>query len=367
VKDATCADACLQNRAGYRELKPKRGAYPPLAGWFGQPFRDMIIARASWLRISVEAGQMPVPDWTKLSGQVVGGPSHLPAELGAYRESNAETIRRAMLGRGAHSPGANPKFGMRLVYNISSAHIPALISAGASAYQNCYDRGRLLGNQPPVRPPLRERVDRAVAEVASTHTSLSVRHSSLYYGALELNGSGVRFFGDVCMVLRPDEVADGSLVLFRNSYDVSCSPVRSAIEVPGDENLTHRNRVAQLGGWAGSWPSDPPDMAVCKILDDGRATTRRMTMAMVSDGLLEDEDYMEVARAGSFGAGDLQELRLNAADAAAEARIADRTRSGPPPSAAEHQWRHRRRAAERAALAIGLKTRVVVTRGRERG
>ena len=110
-------------------------------------------------------------------------------------------------------------------------------------------------------------------------------------------------------------------------------------------------------------------MAVVKILEGRADDRRRMTTGAVSQGVLSDEDYIEVPKRGSFAAKDLEECRLGAADAAAEARIADRLHNGPPPSFAELQWRHRRRVAE-ALLANGpdrVPVRVVVTVGRDRG
>jgi hypothetical protein len=311
-----------------------------------------------------------MPDWPTRSRDIVKGPSHPAGVPEGYRQANGEMIRRAMHGGSPHSSGANPHFGMRVVYNISSAHIPSLVAAGSAAnkpYQNRYDRFVFLGQPPRGNIPLRERIDTAVAQVAAGPGARPLSPGDLYYGALELNGTGVRFFGDVSMVLKPGHVDAGTLVLFRNSYDLSCNPVQSAVTVAGDPAQTHRNAVARLTDWAGRWPKDPPEMAVCKILDGGRPTTRRMTIGIISAGVLEDEDYIEVARTDSFGASELQEIRLAAADAAAEARIADRIQAGPLLSLAELQWRHRRRAAERAARDAGVGTRVVVTSGRERG
>jgi hypothetical protein len=116
----------------------------------------------------------------------------------------------------------------------------------------------------------------------------------------------------------------------------------------------------------GVWPDDVIEMAACKLLDGANPTERRITSGTVSAGVLFDEDYLEVIRLESFGASSLEEIRLSAQDVAVEGRVAERLRSGPAPSFAELQWRHRRRGAERIATQVRVSTRVVATAGRTR-
>jgi hypothetical protein len=270
-------------------------------------------------------------------------------------------IENAMRGLGPDARNPSPESGMRLVYNISSAHLPALLGAGGpNAYMNRYDLERLrVGERPPSGPSLRKLVDEIIARVAGTADG-----SALYYGAVELNGAGIRYFGDACLVLTSRSVASQTVVLYRNSYDLARSPIRQRIMKHGAKFKDAALREAQA--LAGQWPTDVPEMAASKVLDGGFSGERRLTSAMVSAGVLSDEDYLEVVRVGSFGSEDIEEIRVSAIDAGAEARIADRLMRGPTPSLAEMLWRHRRRAAERSSAKRKLTTRVVVTHGRAR-
>lgn len=307
----------------------------------------------------------------RIAGLVAAEPDR---KLQSYRSANAEMIRGSLLGYGPDSRSVAAGAGMRVVFNMSSAHVPAFFAAGPAAprvspYQNRYDRAaQSLGDAPPTRG-IREKVDAAVAATHNAGASplQQISPEDIYYGAVELNGPGIRYFGDVSLVVKPDKSVDGTLVLYRNSYDLSRKPVVEGVYVAGDEAATLRNAQRELNSWAGLWPRDPPEMAACKILEGLPATARRLTTGMVSAGVLVDEDYLEVIRIGSFGYPDLEEMRLTAADAAAEARIADRIRSGPAPSFAEMLWRYRRRESERAAARQNVRSRVIVTAGRDRG
>lgn len=307
-------------------------------------------------------------DWGKEVSDVVGRTASHTVAWADYRTANAEMIERTMKGTGPHATSVS-KGGMRIVYNISTAYVPNFMNAiGSAAYLNRYDikrANRQLGTAAPSGADLRERIDDVVAEVGQSNGIGS--REEIYYGAVELNGAGIRYFGDACLVLKPEAVPGGSLVLSRNSYDLSCKPVVDRILAPGDKTRTHKQAVAELESWAGQWPGDARGMAVVKILEGRADDRRRMTTGMVSQGVLADEDYIELAKCGSFAADDLEECRLGAADAAAEARIADRLRNGPAPSFAELQWRHRRRVAEAALGNGGIPARVVMTIGRDRG
>ncbi len=214
---------------------------------------------------------------------------------------------------------------------------------------------------------IRERIDAVVAETCNQRGySDRIRPKNIHYGAMEVNGTGIRYFGDITLVLRSAAVPAQTLVLLRNSYDLCCAPIVQRVYVRGKRKQTHANAVAELQDWAGDWPADARDMAVVKILEGLPERTRRLTTGMVSAGVLTDEDYIEVARKDGFRPADVEELRVSASDVAAEARIADRLRIGPLPSLAELQWRHRRRAVDREAAKVGLKVRTVVTAGRAR-
>ena len=288
----------------------------------------------------------------------------------SYREADAVLVSRAMDGFGPDSNAEKvPQSGMRVVCNISSAHIAAVLNGefehDPKPYKNRYDLAAKSKNQQKVGEAvatphsLREKIDSVIASLVSKPDG-----KEFYYAAIELNGTGIRYFGDLCMVLKPGKTAAKTLVLFKNSYDLSRSPLREEVFVNGSLDMTKAiNKAKELQG---IWPDDVADMAACKILDGADPTERRITTGTVSAGVLFDEDYLEVIRLESFGASSLEEIRLSAPDVAVESRIADRLRCGPTPSYAELQWRHRRRGAERIGALRKVPTRVVATVGRTR-
>jgi hypothetical protein len=307
-------------------------------------------------------------DWKQLA-------SDLPQQLGAgdqelesYRSADAEMIRGTLRGHGIYSGKPKAETGARAVYNLSAAHVPALVAAGARSnrpYKNRYDLRATLGQPTPSPRPLRERVDDAIGQLINQSDG-----SNLYYGAVEINGAGIRYYGDICLVLKPSAIADDTLILDRNSFDLGCEPIRRRITMDGaaprPQAKWPAETVNQADELQGRWEEHLADMAICKILDGGKNVQRRLTTAPISDGVLSDEDYIEVVRLESFGTDELDEARISAADAGADGRIADRLTRGPTPSLAELQWRHRRRLADQALATKRVRTRIVVTGGRAR-
>lgn len=287
----------------------------------------------------------------------------------SYRKADAELVSLAMAGFGPDSNTRMPQSGMRVVCNISSAHIAAVLTGESrgdpTPYKNRYDLAsrskdpQTLGTVVPTPQSLREKIDSVLANLASTSDG-----KKFYYAAIELNGTGIRYFGDLCMALKPEQTDANTLVLFKNSYDLSRSPLREEVFENGSLNMA--KAIAKAKELQGFWPDDVNYMAACKILDGANPTERRITTGTVSEGVLFDEDYLEVIRLKSFGASSLEEIRLSAQDVAVEGRVGDRLRSGPAPSYAELQWRHRRRGAERISAQAGVPTRVVATAGRTR-
>jgi hypothetical protein len=306
-------------------------------------------------------------NWAKLATSLVRklGSSH--RALKGYRSADAELIRGTLLGYGPHSGLQKAEAGARVVFNLSSVYVPALMAAGPagnSPYKNRYDLRAMLGTAPPSPLPLRERVDNAIG------TLINESRERLYYGAVEINGAGIRYYGDICLVLKPEAVPDDTLILDRNSFDLGCEPIRSRITTSArtqrPEAQWPAETVKQADQLQGRWKKDLANMAIYKVMEGGKNVERRLTTAPISDGVLNDEDYIEAVRRGSFGADELEEARIAAADAGADGRIADRLIRGPTPSLAELLWRHRRRVADRALMTKHLQTRIVVTSGRAR-
>jgi hypothetical protein len=278
----------------------------------------------------------------------------------AMAEANRDMVVRVLGGMGPDKPDIDSSAGAHAVFNIAAVHVPSFCRprGNEKPYKNTYDLAAeaRLGDTPAKGPSaLRTLVD----ELIEHCTQLS--SDNLYFAAVEVNGSGIRFYGDVCLVLKSASVDANTTVLNSNSYDLIRPPSTPAGADPDVLGLQN-----QLSEMIGKWSNDLGNMGVLKAFDALPHTNRRLTTGTVSGAILDDEDYLEVLKVGTFSARDLQESRVSASDTAAEMQIGERTRLGPCPSMGELQWRKQRLAANRALNAEGVAMRVVTTNGRVR-
>ncbi len=197
--------------------------------------------------------------------------------------------------------------------NMASEHVPAFCAAGGSeAYLNAYDLAQVAAIS-----TTRVRVDNAIAR-------FGVASAKLYFLAVEVNGTGIRFYGDMCLVLKPWEGLEDTRILNGNSYDLVRAPASQ--QTAGDD--AKLDEAAEL--FWGGWGDDLAPMGALKTFSSQRGE-RRLTTAQVSDAILDDEDYLEILRVGSFGTADVQEVRISAASVSAELQIAERMRHGSTP------------------------------------
>lgn len=293
--------------------------------------------------------------WATNAQTRLNGYQHPSSE---WRAADAQTIRGAIKGLSAYTGNVRSTHAAKVVFNISSAHIPAF-AGGLGTYQNRYENQKRIGQAPPQNAPdARERIDQMLASLFGD----PARWDKLYYGAVELNGSGIRYYGDICLVLsEPDATTK---VLNRNSFDLICQPLRSRTHT-AHGNWDPALAIIEADLIAGEW-SELGEMAICKVLKGERNEDRRLTVGAISEGVLSDEDYLEVIREETFGVSDLIEVRVAGADAAVDGLVADRLRRGPLPSWNELLWRHRRRKADQALKSRSVPIRVVVSSGRVR-
>ena len=282
------------------------------------------------------------------------------ASTPAMPAANADMIRRVLRGMGPDKNLVDPACGARVVMNIAAVHVPNFCSEKGRAYKNAYDLGKLKAPRQgdPVSAsdvPVRALVDTILCSVTNGLPD------EIYFGAVEVNGSGIRFYGDICLVLRTDVVNGETVVLDRNSYDLVRPPNTAAGTQPSKTKLQ-----SQVQTMAGLWSTDTPEMSVLKVFSLLEVGERRLTTGQISEAVLDDEDYIEVLKIGSFDVGALQEARVSAADAAAEAQVGAQLQMGPCPNLAELEWRKHRRAAVKALQAQQIRTRVVTTSGRVR-
>jgi len=201
----------------------------------------------------------------------------------------------------------------------------------------------------------------------------------MYFAAVETTGTGIRFFGDLCLVMRfrPEwrtEMAhallsglstdEATVVLERNSYDLVRAPLDAKILAASDPEV-ERESIAT--GWVGTWTRDLLDMVALRVLRELPVEMRRWTGGEIAAAVLDDEDYFEVLFPRSFNAPEIMEVRTSASDAAAEGDIADRERTGESPGLHELEWRQQRREARRALARTRIPVRVVTTNGRVKG
>ena len=290
-------------------------------------------------------------------------------EADGYRLANVAVIMAALAGAGPHGRTAEIELGKKAAVNIAAENILKFLDTrsgkdGHGRYLNRPAVDRIVGTALR-KPTIRNRVDAAIEEAAQLE-GITLDADDMHFAALELNGTGISYFGAFCLVLKADRVPDDTLVLIRNSYDLTVSPVVERIYEPSKYNKTQRQARDELASWIGRWTADALSMAVVKILADRPPQTRRLTTGQVSDGVLTDEDYIEIILGQDFVPDDIAEIRLPATDAALEAQIGDRMQFGPTPSATEMLWRARRRDVYRAAERENVLIRVVTSTGRER-
>lgn len=291
--------------------------------------------------------------------------------LEPYIRANVESVRQLLRGIGPDDTVPNEGAGACIVFNISCTHVPGFCKdSGArtqTAYRNTYDLQK-AGTK-------RQTVDEALEAVCNAR-GVALKKEKIYFAAVETTGTGIRFFGDMSLVMRyrPDWESAGkppaaatpeqlTLVLERNSYDLVRAPLLILI---ADAVNPDEQRQGFVADWAGSWSGELIDMVALRVLRELPIAERRWTSGEIARAILDDEDYSEVLFPRSFDAGELAEVRVTAADAAAEGDIADRERTGEGPGLHELEWRRQRRQARKMLAAARIPVRVVTTPGRVR-
>lgn len=299
-----------------------------------------------------------MPNWTEIYDSLRQNPAAGggTAHRDAYHNANLDIAKETLEGSAAFA-GGQLRACLCAVVNLPAVRavwfmMDAARGSGRGVYENRYTHAARVGARLPPNSA-RERIDEALAGIASWN---QLSRTNGHYAAMELNGTGVRYYGDVCLVLKDATVDADTLVLERNSYEVRVPPA----------SRSGRDLTEILQDWSGTWSGDAVLMAAHKVMDGRSFGDRRMTAGTVSDLVVEDEDYLEVVLHHGFEPKDLAEVRVTAEEAAAEALIGDRTRVGPAPTAAQALWRFRRRVAATLARGRGLQVRVVTTTGRAR-
>lgn len=295
-------------------------------------------------------------------------------ELESYIRANVDSVKQLLRGIGPDDSLPGDGAGARIVFNMSCKHIPALCGLDANGapetYKNAYDLGKASTK--------RQVVDAVIEKVCRPHNP-GVKKEHMYFAAVETTGTGIRFFGDLCLVMRfrpewrtdtdhrshlPQSTDESTVVLERNSYDLVRAPLAARIQTASNPDV-ERKSVAEA--WVGTWARDLLDMVALRVLRELPVEKRRWTSGEIARVVLDDEDYFEVLFPRSFNASEIMEVRTSASDAAAEGDIADRERTGESPGLHELEWRQQRREARRALARARIPVRVVTAAGRVKG
>lgn len=282
-------------------------------------------------------------------------------EASSFDRANLKAVEDCLKGGPATRPGVQ---GVRAVVNIPAVHIPSFcdrsLNGISPAYLNAYDldgQKMRLGDIPTVSKN-RDEVDQALRHV---HKRLP---AEIYFAAVELNGTGVRFYGDVCLVIAPAHIAPSTVVLDRNSYDLLREPFKGEI-AKKPERKRAQARVDILDAISGKWDSDTALMAAIKIVGTDNPRDRRLTTGQISDGLLNDEDYMEILKVRSFTSKHLEATRLSLADVVTEDQIERDYATGQlAPDHTAVLWSQQRKKAISALRKSGVCVNVARTTGR---
>lgn len=229
-----------------------------------------------------------------------------------------------------------PETRPRMVVNISGEALLEFIKAGR--YLNAYQRPVLMGKERGVSK-IRQRVDTLLGYK---------RPQDIYFGAVALGGCGVRFYGEYCLVLK-DPAGPNQLRLFeRNPYNLVVEPLRRRAQNP-----------AFVKGLFGDWTNDLTSILVLKVLPQLPVDNRLVTAGTVADGVLQDEDFVEVHRTGSFGVADIDEVRVPAQAVTQALDIRARCAEPEAVSATEMLWLAQHDRSLRQIRQAGIACRVV--------
>jgi hypothetical protein len=285
--------------------------------------------------------------WQRKLGKAISSRAMREGVSPALIRANSVAVHKLINASATASSTSPRSMGAYMVVNMSSAYIAAFCSG---RYLNCYDRN--------AQSKSREKVDRALP------LPPGCTPETAYFGALELTGTGVRYYGDICLVLKGKVVADDTLVLERNSYDLLRSPFKERV---ASAKCADSERKNVAFSWGGSWQQHLGTITAIRAISRMSSGDRLWTLGQIAQVLCDDEDYIEVIKKDSFRAGDLLEARTSAADVAHEAQINDRLARGPLPTIEALVWAAQRRDAELALRGAGVTLRVVTTSGRMRG
>lgn len=230
--------------------------------------------------------------------------------------------------------------GIRMVVNITADALLKFLDSGH--YKNLYENPVVGGRS---RMPSRERTE--VDELLGFDDP-----SKYYFGAVALGGTGIRFYGEYCMVIRAGAEGADARLFDRDSYDLLLSPLAA-----------HKRRMALC--LRGQWRADLLPMVALKVLPGFRHQQRVATAGLIAGDLLRDQEFIEVHKRGPITTDGIEEIRLSPDELARDYQGHLEEAASEAPSGARMIWADRREQVLEAMRARGIRTRVVA--GYERG
>ncbi|MFD0789255.1 hypothetical protein ACFQ0P_02505 [Microbacterium insulae] len=273
------------------------------------------------------------------------------------RAANDDAIRRTVEGAPVDAGGRH-RDGLRIVVNVPCAVVPDVFVRGVR------NRHELSAKRVGDERSTRNRLDDAIADIAAqfagdaTPGAQPIDPTALHYAALELNGAGVRYFGDICLVIDSEGIDDSQVVLEQNSYNVTRDPLRPDL---ADDAAVRDALVRMACRWA-----DRAELVARKVLAASPESDERLlTTAAVGRGILEDEEYIEVPLTTAIAPDRIRGARTTGGEAAKELSIAATTATVAP-SATDLLWLSSRRRAAQALREHAIPLSIVTHGGRER-
>jgi hypothetical protein len=238
--------------------------------------------------------------------------------------------------------------GMRVVVNAGSFALGRLLEG--DRYKNRYELGRIGGA---IAPPSARRLE------VDGLLGFTPDGRDWYFGAVAVGGTGVRFYGEYCLVLKKDARSSSDQFLDRNSYDLKDPPLSNA----SDASIVVK---ALRTTW-----DDLPVTIATKVLSAVTQSERLLTVGIVSELTLRDEDFVEVHlhRPGcdgqrSFGIESIEEVRQSPDEVALHQHLLEQQMRGRMLTPAESEWCSRRAHVEELLDRARVPSRVVTTNGR---
>jgi hypothetical protein len=259
------------------------------------------------------------------------------ASNAAYWEANCKDLARRVRDRAA------------LVINIGAHALLRLLRG--EQYMNAYMRAQNAANSPNVvgspAPPTvdaeRQRVDAAFG---------LANPNEIFFAAISLEGTGVRYYGEYCMVLGISP-PDSMQIVDRDSYEILFEPLKSD---PG----------VAVPFICGTWHADRAHMAVLKAYPVLDRPERIRTAGVMAQAVLEGEEYIEAhlrypahGPPRGFGIQELSEVRQDARDIAEAQRIESVWNLGSAPKLEELLFMFRRKGVDQQLSRNAMKSRVV--------